>query len=225
VAGRSTIQDSLLIDLSALMIVVLVDPRAGVARAQGGATWGMSTGNLMPWPRHHGRRSRLADVPLSAVARQPAVGRSRAGGRPHRQASEREASDLCWAVRGGGGNFGVATSFEYRLHKVGPLVIGELTAFPFGAAWGPSRGPRRSSRQQTVYRCTTADPQSINPAPIMPLSGQHPWIGHRALNYPEFGVLAVCSCVYPRQPLPADGNPADRPRDPGADPSPWFGRW
>ena len=129
-----------------------------------------------------------------------------------------------WLVAAGG-NFGVATSFEYRLHKVGPLVIGELTAFPFGAAWGPSRGPRRSSRQQTVYRCTTADPQSINPAPIMPLSGQHPWIGHRALNYPEFGVLAVCSCVYPRQPLPADGNPADRPRDPGADPSPWFGRW
>jgi FAD/FMN-containing dehydrogenase len=41
VAGRSTIQDSLLIDLSALMTVVLVDPRAGVARAQGGATWGM----------------------------------------------------------------------------------------------------------------------------------------------------------------------------------------
>jgi len=33
----------------------------------------------------------------------------------------------------GGGDFGVATSFEYRLHKVGPAVIGELIAFPFAA--------------------------------------------------------------------------------------------
>src|SRR6516162_4628272 len=38
--------------------------------------------------------------------------------------------DLFWAVRGGGGNFGVATSFEYQLHPVGPTVTGGVIAHP-----------------------------------------------------------------------------------------------
>ena len=45
------------------------------------------------------------------------------------KASETENADLFWALRGGGGNFGVVTSFEYRLHPVGPLVLAGPTFF------------------------------------------------------------------------------------------------
>ena len=50
-------------------------------------------------------------------------------------ASEDDNADLFWAMRGGGGNFGVAASFEYRLHPVGPMVTGGLIAYPFSSAW------------------------------------------------------------------------------------------
>ena len=50
------------------------------------------------------------------------------------RASKDEEPDLFWAVRGGGGNFGVATSFEYQLHPVGPTVTGGLIAHPFDRA-------------------------------------------------------------------------------------------
>jgi FAD/FMN-containing dehydrogenase len=49
-------------------------------------------------------------------------------------ASETEYPDLFWAVRGGGGNFGVATSFSFRLYEVGPLVLGGLVVHPFKEA-------------------------------------------------------------------------------------------
>lgn len=150
VAGRSTIEGGLLIDLSALMTGVLVDPRAGVARAQGGATWGMFNRET----QCHGLATTGGVVSTTGIAGLTLGGglgwlMSRYGlsldnlisadlvladGRIV-TASEREEPDLFWAVRGGGGNFGVATAFEYRLHKVGPLVTGGIIAFPFSAAW------------------------------------------------------------------------------------------
>src|SRR5438874_1091807 len=49
-------------------------------------------------------------------------------------ASEKENPDLFWAIRGGGGNFGVVTSFEYRLHPLGPQVLAGLIVHPFAKA-------------------------------------------------------------------------------------------
>ena len=49
------------------------------------------------------------------------------------QVSEESDPDLFWALRGGGGNFGVATRFEYRLHPLTEVVAG-LVAYPFDAA-------------------------------------------------------------------------------------------
>jgi len=50
-----------------------------------------------------------------------------------RTASEDEHADLFWATRGGGGNVGIVTSFEYRLHEVGPVIGGSIT-FPIARA-------------------------------------------------------------------------------------------
>jgi FAD/FMN-containing dehydrogenase len=60
------------------------------------------------------------------------------------RASEKENSDLFWAVRGGGGNFGVATSFEFRLHPVGPEVLAGLIVHPFSKAKELLEGYRRA---------------------------------------------------------------------------------
>jgi FAD/FMN-containing dehydrogenase len=49
-------------------------------------------------------------------------------------ASKDENPDLFWGVRGGGGNFGVATSLEYAVHPVGPMITGGLVAHPFARA-------------------------------------------------------------------------------------------
>ena len=50
------------------------------------------------------------------------------------RASETENAELFWGLRGGGGNFGVVTSFEFRLHPVGPNVLSGLIVFPFAEA-------------------------------------------------------------------------------------------
>ena len=50
------------------------------------------------------------------------------------QASEDKNPDLFWAIRGGGGNFGVVTEFEFKLHSVGPQILAGLLVFPFKQA-------------------------------------------------------------------------------------------
>jgi FAD/FMN-containing dehydrogenase len=149
VAGRSTVDGGLMIDLS-LMQGIHVDSRARTARAQGGLTWGgfnretqlhglattggvisttgiggLTLGGGIGWLM--GKHALALDNLLS-------VDVVLADGK-FVTANLDEHSDLFWALRGGGGNFGVAASMEYRLHSVGPLVTGGLVAYPFSEAW------------------------------------------------------------------------------------------
>ncbi len=148
VAGNAVCDGGLVIDLSA-MRGVHVDPRARRARAQGGATWGdynretqvyglASTGGVVSTTGVGGLtlggglgwlmgKHGMAVDSLVAVELVTATGEVV-------RASADEHPDLFWALRGGGGNFGVATWLEYELYPVGPTVTAGLVAHPFAAA-------------------------------------------------------------------------------------------
>jgi len=148
VAGNAVSDGGLMIDLSA-MRAVHVDPRARRARAQGGSTWGdynrqtqlyglASTGGVVSTTGIGGLTlggglGWLMGKHGMAVDSLRAVELVTAAGEVVR-ASADEHPDLFWAVRGGGGNFGVATWLEYELYPVGPMVIGGLVAHPIAAA-------------------------------------------------------------------------------------------
>jgi FAD/FMN-containing dehydrogenase len=143
VAGSALCDGGLLIDLSA-MRAVHVDSVRLTARAQGGATWGdydretqlfglASTGGAISTTGIAGltlgggfgwlsRSYGLACDELISAQVVTADGRVV-------DASTEENPDLFWGLRGGGGNFGIVTSFEYRLHPVGELLAG-LLLFP-----------------------------------------------------------------------------------------------
>jgi FAD/FMN-containing dehydrogenase len=136
VAGNATCDDGIVIDLSR-MNAVRVDPVARTARAGGGATLGDVDRESQAFA--------LA-VPLGIVSQTGIAGLTLCGGlgwlrRKHGlscdalvsadvvtadgafiTANASQNSDLFWGLRGGGGNFGIVTSFEYQLHPVGPTV-------------------------------------------------------------------------------------------------------
>src|SRR5919112_1919616 len=140
VAGFSVCDGGLMIDLSR-MRGVRVDPARQTARAQGGATWGdfdhetqafglATTGGVarptgvagLTLGGGHGflmRKHGLVCDNLLSVDLVTADGRLLT-------VSATEHDDLFWGLRGGGGNFGVATSFEYQLHPVSQLLAGLL---------------------------------------------------------------------------------------------------
>jgi FAD/FMN-containing dehydrogenase len=136
--GFGTCDGGVVIDLSP-MRTVYVDPKARTARAGGGATWG----DFNYATHAYGLATTGGIVSTTGIA-----GLTLGGGigylaRPHGLsidnlrsaevvtadgrvlvASEQEHADLFWALRGGGGNFGVVTSFEFRLHPVADIYAG-----------------------------------------------------------------------------------------------------
>lgn len=133
----------LMVDLS-MMKAISVDPQAQTASAAGGVLWGeldratqahglaTTGGNRQPHRHrraHPRRRARSSHAQTRARRRQPPVGRPRHRGR---RAPSRDRALRPGAVRGlrGGGNFGIATKFEYQLHPVGPMVLGGPIVWP-----------------------------------------------------------------------------------------------
>jgi FAD/FMN-containing dehydrogenase len=147
VPGFGTNDDGVVIDLCQ-MNGIRVDPSARTARAEGGCTWGgfnhatyayglATTGGIIASTGIAGltlgggigylsRACGLSCDNLLSADVVTAEGRLVV-------ASEQENQDLFWALRGGGGNFGVVTSFEYRLHPVKDVFAG-LFFFPLERA-------------------------------------------------------------------------------------------
>jgi FAD/FMN-containing dehydrogenase len=147
IPGNAVCNCGLMIDL-ACMRSVRVDPVRRTARAEGGVTWGefdhetqafglattggsvsdtgiagLTLGGGLGWLA--GKCGLTCDNLLSADV-VTADGKLLV-------ASASEHTDLFWGVRGGGGNFGIVTSFEYQLHPVGPVLAGMLL-YPFAQA-------------------------------------------------------------------------------------------
>jgi FAD/FMN-containing dehydrogenase len=142
-AGNAVCDGGLMIDLSA-MNAVQGDPVTRTARAQGGATWA----DLDRATQEHGLATTGGAVSSTGIA-----GLTLGGGLGWLMrsygltcdnllsaevvtaageivtASASENADLFWGLRGGGGNFGIVTTFEYQLHPVG-LVLGGMLGYP-----------------------------------------------------------------------------------------------
>jgi FAD/FMN-containing dehydrogenase len=142
--GYAVCDDGLMIDLC-LMKAVKVDPASRTAVAEAGANWG----EFDAATQQHGlavtggriRSTGIAGLTLGSgsgwlerklgytVDNMIGAEVVTADGNMVR-ASEDENRDLFWGLRGGGGNFGIVTKFEYRLHPIGPIVYGGMLAFP-----------------------------------------------------------------------------------------------
>lgn len=144
VAGNASIDDGLVIDLSH-MRTVMVNPQQKTAVVQGGATWGdvdretqafglacaggvvsdtgvggLTLGGGLSWFR---RKVGMSIDNLIGADMVLADG-------SYVHASESDHQDLFWGIKGGGGNFGIVTSFHFKLHELGPTVMMAATMYP-----------------------------------------------------------------------------------------------
>ena len=198
IAGLAVCDGGLMLDLS-LMRGVWVDPGQRVAHAQAGCL----LGDVDRETQLHG----LAAV-LGFVSNTGCAGLTLGGGFGYltrrfgwtsdnvasidlvtadgrvRRASEQENPDLFWGLRGGGGNFGVATSFEYTLHPIGPDVIGGAIAW---------RG-EDADKVLEMYRALTAQaPRELTCVAGLRLAPPAPWLAKEVHGKPIVALFVCCS--------------------------------
>jgi FAD/FMN-containing dehydrogenase len=143
-SGHAVAEGGLMIDL-ALLNEITVDPQARTATAGGGAKWGefdaatqahglAVTGGRVPSTGIGGLtlgsgsgwlERKLGYTVDNMIGAEVVLA---SGDIVH--ASESENPDLFWGLRGGGGNYGIVTRFEFRLHEIGPMVFGGMLVFP-----------------------------------------------------------------------------------------------
>src|SRR3954453_6463049 len=210
IPGFSTVDGGIVLDLAS-MTGIRVDPVRRMVTAQAGCTWkdldaetqqfglavtgglvsstgiaGFTTGGGIGWlMRKHG----LASDNLVGGDVVTADGQ-------FVHASADEHADLFWGLRGGGGNFGVVTSFEFQLHEVGPTVFSGLVFYPADEAEQVLRGYRAAcaaapDELTTLVNLTTAPPvpflpESVHGTPIIGVAGC--WSGD-----PDAGAAATAS--------------------------------
>ncbi|HKY24017.1 MAG TPA: FAD-binding oxidoreductase [Gaiella sp.] len=210
VGGHALCDDGLVIDLSP-MKGIRVDPAKGSARAEAGVLWG----ELDRETQHFGLATVGGIVTHTGIA-----GLTLGGGigwlmRKHGAtvdnllsadvvtaqgeivtASEEENADLFWAIRGGGGNFGVVTSFEYRLHPVGPIVLAGMVFYALEDAPEVLRFYRELVAEAPDELTTIFELSVAPPAPFLPeeVHGKPiVWVGACYAGSPDEGAEIVRS--------------------------------
>jgi FAD/FMN-containing dehydrogenase len=198
IAGNAVCDGGLLIDLSP-MRSVRVDPAKRTARVEPGATLadfdkeaqafalatplginsttgvaGLTLGGGFGWTT---RKLGLTIDNLLSADLVTAEGKLV-------RASAEENQDLFWALRGGGGNFGVVTSFEFKLHPVGPEVLSGLIVHPLEKAAALLPEYRRIANAAPDELTTWVVMRKAPPLPFLPAE----WHGKEVL------IFAACYC-------------------------------
>jgi FAD/FMN-containing dehydrogenase len=182
IAGSAMCDDGIVIDLSQ-MKAASVDPVARRVTIEGGATLadldastqahrlatplginsttgvaGLTLGGGFGWlSRKHGMTIDNLESAEVVTAAGEVV-----------RASDTEHADLFWALRGGSGNFGVVTHFEFRLHPVGPDVLSGLIVYPISAAKSVMRQYREFLAQAPDALSVWAVLRQAPPLPFLP---------------------------------------------------------
>lgn len=210
IAGLAVADGALMLDMS-LMRGVWVDPRGRVAHAQAGCV----LGDVDRETQLHGLASVLGFISLTGIA-----GLTLGGGIGYLtrrwgwtadnvvgmnvvtaearlvRASSDENADLFWALRGGGGNFGVVTDIDFALHSVGPEMVGGVVAWPASEAPGVLE----------LYRTLAENaPPELTLVAFMRWAAPAPWLPKERHGTP---IVALLACHTGD---PADGEKAVAP--------------
>jgi FAD/FMN-containing dehydrogenase len=174
-----------------------VDPAARTVRAQAGVTWG----ELDAATQEHGLAVTGGRVPTTGIAGltlgsgsgwlERSLGFTcdnmleadvvTADGRFLR-ANKEENPELFWALKGGGGNFGVVTQFTYQLHEVGPMIYGGMLVFP----------PFKAAEVGRAYRDLMADaPDEVGGALAFLTAPPEPFVPEEARGKPMVAIIVA----------------------------------
>jgi FAD/FMN-containing dehydrogenase len=196
VAGLSTCDDGMVIDLGGLKAIE-VDAAGRTARAGGGVLWGEFDAATQAHGLH-APGGRVTTTGLGGFTTGGGYGWTSskyglacdnlvsaevvlADGRVV-TASEDEHADLFWGIRGGGGNFGIVTEFEFRLHPLGPIVLAGLAMFPIQRAPEVVRGWRD---------CADAAPDELSTACVVLTAPPEPFVPPEFHGRPVIAVAAL----------------------------------